>query len=164
MKYIKLFEAKTKQNLKDFCEMYLAYLLDDDTFKLQIKEGQSHIINDGIYWHNALKVTQSIKVRNSPRFDTIILTRESIKRQISRAYDYDAGEYRNYEYDDRKSITFNWDKIKDHFIPFFTILDRRYRVVNLTFTDGRNIKGVKKEDIERDIPFPIKEIYLTVRK
>ena len=44
------------------------------------------------------------------------------------------------------------------------MLDRRYRVVNITFTDGNNLKGVRKEDIEKDIPFPIKQIYITVRK
>jgi len=37
MKYIKYFEAKnSKQPLRDFCEMYLAYLLDDETYKLKI--------------------------------------------------------------------------------------------------------------------------------
>ena len=85
-------------------------------------------------WPNK-RVKQSLGVRKSPRFDTIILSRERI----------------------------------DYFIPFFTILDRRYRVVNITFTDGKNIKGVRKEDIEKDIPFmsagnQIKEIYITVRK
>jgi hypothetical protein len=162
MKYIKYFEAKTsKQPLRDFCEMYLAYLLDDETYKLKIDHENSHIINDGGYWHNELK--QSIKVRNSPRFDTIILSREIIKK-VSRNYNYETGEYEPYSYNEYKPTTFNWSEIKDHFIPFFTILDRRYRVVNITFTDGKNIKGVRKEDIEKDIPFPIKQIYITVRK
>jgi hypothetical protein len=163
MKYIKYFEAKTsKQPLRDFCEMYLAYLLDDETYKLKIDHENSHIINDGGYWHNELK--QSIKVRKSPRFDTIILSREKIVKVNSRNYNYETGDYEPVTYNENKPITFNWNEIKDHFIPFFTILDRRYRTVNMTFTDGKNIKGVRKEDIEKDIPFPIKQIYVTVRK
>ena len=168
MKYIKYFEAKTsKQPLRDFCEMYLAYLLDDDTYKLLIHEGKSHILNDGAYWHNGMnssKIRQSIDVRDSPRFDTIILNREKIKKRVTTNYNYNTGEYEPETYDERKFLTFDWNEIKDYFIPFFTILDRRYRVVNITFTDGTNIKGVKKEDIEKDIPFPIKVIYITVRK
>jgi hypothetical protein len=163
MKYIKYFEAKTsKQPLRDFCEMYLAYLLDDETYKLKIDYEKSHILSDGGYWHNELK--QSIKVRNSPRFDTIIFSREKIVKVNSRNYNYETGDYEPYSYNENKPITFNWNEIKDQFIPFFTILDRRYRVVNITFTDGKNIKGVRKEDIEKDIPFPIKQIYITVRK
>lgn len=172
MKYIKYFEAKTsKQPLRDFCEMYLAYLLDDETYKLKIDYEKSHIISDGDYWHNkeAGRVKQSLGVRKSPRFDTIILSREIIKKVNSRNYNYDTGEYEPYSYNENKPTTFNWNEIKDQFIPFFTILDRRYRVVNITFTDGKNIKGVRKEDIEKDIPFmsagnQIKEIYITVRK
>jgi hypothetical protein len=162
-----LLEAKSsKQSLKDFCEMYLAYLLDDETYKLEIDSEKSHILSDGAYWHNKQdgRIKQSIALRNSPRFDTIILSREIIKKVNSRNYNYDTGEYEPYSYDENKPTTFNWDEIKNHFIPFFTILDRRYRVVNITFTDGKNIKGVRKEDIEKDIPFPIKQIYVTVRK
>jgi hypothetical protein len=168
MKYIKYFEAKTsKQPLRDFCEMYLAYLLDDDTYKLLIQEGKSHILNDGAYWHNGMnssKIRQSIDVRNSPRFDTIVFIREKIVKVNTRNYNYDTGDYEPHSYNENKPTTFNWNEIKDHFIPFFTILDRRYRVVNMTFTDGKNIKGLRKEDIEKDIPFPIKQIYITVRK
>jgi hypothetical protein len=142
--------------------MYLAYLLDDETYKLKIDYEKSHILNDGGYWHNELK--QSIKVRKSPRFDTIILSREKIVKVNSRNYNYETGDYEPVTYNENKPITFNWNEIKDHFIPFFTILDRRYRTVNMTFTDGKNIKGVRKEDIEKDIPFPIKQIYITVRK
>ena len=163
MKYIKYFEAKTsKQPLKDFCEMYLAYLLDDETYKLKIDYEKSHILNDGGYWHNQIK--QSISVRKSPRFDTIILSREKIVKVNTRNYNYETGDYEPVTYNENKPITFNWNEIKDQFIPFFTILDRRYRVVNMTFTDGKNIKGLRKEDIEKDIPFPIKQIYITVRK
>ena len=163
MKYIKYFEAKTsKQPLRDFCEMYLAYLLDDDTYKLLIHEGKSHILNNGAYWHNS-KIRQSINVRNSPRFDTIILTREKIEKYfLNDPVTHIPVHFERY--DKIKKIPFNWSEIKDHFIPFFTILDRRYRVVTITFTDGKNIKEVKKEDIEKDIPFPIREIYITVRK
>lgn len=171
-----LLEAKTsKQPLKDFCEMYLAYLLDDETYKLKIDYEKSHIISEvratTNKWRNTGYVktwddagNQFIDVRNSPRFDTIILSREIIKKVNTRNYNYDTGEYEPYSYNENKPTTFNWGEIKDHFIPFFTILDRRYRVVNITFTDGKNIKGVRKEDIEKDIPFAIKEIYITVRK
>jgi len=173
MKYIKYFEAKTsKQSLKDFCEMYLAYLLDDETYKLKIDYEKSHTLNDGAYWHNGMnasKIRQSINVRKSPRFDTIILSREIIKKVNNRNYNYDTGEYETYSYNENKPTTFKWNEIKDQFIPFFIMLDRRYRVVNITFTDGKNIKGVRKEDIEKDIPFmsagnQIKQIYITVRK
>ena len=174
MKYIKYFEAKTsKQPLKDFCEMYLAYLLDDETYKLKIDYEKSHIISEvrttTNKWRNTGYVktwddagNQFIDVRNSPRFDTIIFSREKLEK-------FFLGDVNINRYDKIKSLTFNWNEIKDQFIPFFTILDRRYRVVNITFTDGKNIKGVRKEDIEKDIPFmsagnQIKEIYITVRK
>lgn len=167
MKYIKYFEAKTsKQSLKDFCEMYLAYLLDDDTYKLKIDYGMSHIIGEvrttTNKWRNTgyLKTwddagNQFIDVKSSPRFDTIVLSREKVRKRVN--------------YDEKIPITFNWNEIKDQFIPFFIMLDRRYRVVNITFTDGKNIKEVRKEDIEKDIPFmsagnQIKQIYITVRK
>ena len=68
-------------------------------------------------------------------------------------------------YDKIRNITFNWNEIKDNFIPFFTILDRRYRVVNMTIsTHVGTIKSITKDNIEKDIPFPIKQIYITVRK
>jgi len=163
MKYIKYFEAKTsKQPLRDFCEMYLAYLLDDETYKLKIDSEESHILSD-VYYVNG-KVKQSIVLRNSPRFDTIVFIREKIVKVNTRNYNYETGDYEPHSYNENKPTTFNWNEIKDHFIPFFTILDRRYRVVNMTFTDGKNIKGLRKEDIEKDIPFPIKQIYITVRK
>jgi hypothetical protein len=172
MKYIKYFEAKTsKQSLKDFCEMYLAYLLDDETYKLKVDSGMSHTLNDGAYWHNGMnasKTRQSINVRKSPRFDTIILSRENVKKLF--LTDQVTGMPVHFDrYDRIRSLPFIWNEIKDQFIPFFIMLDRRYRVVNITFTDGKNIKGVRKEDIEKDIPFmsagnQIKQIYITVRK
>jgi len=164
MKYIKYFEAKSsKQPLRDFCEMYLAYLLDDETYKLKIDSEKSHILSDVRYWQAKQegKVKQSIALRNSPRFDTIVFIREKIVKVNTF---YTEPNYEPFTYNETKSITFNWNEIKDHFIPFYTILDRRYRVVNMTFTDGKNIKGLRKEDIEKDIPFPIKQIYITVRK
>jgi hypothetical protein len=167
MKYIKYFEAKTsKESLKDFCEMYLAYLLDDETYKLKIDYGMSHIVAEvktsskwhhktGFYksWDNA--GSQFIDVKSSPRFDTIIFSRQKVRKRVN--------------YDEKIPITFNWNEIKDQFIPFFIMLDRRYRVVNITFTDGKNLRAVRREDIEKDIPFmsagnQIKEIYITVRK
>ena len=163
MKYIKYFEAKTsKQPLRDFCEMYLAYLLDDDTYKLKIDYDMSHIIGEvrtsllhkqqhkGFYKIEDNSGNQFIDVKSSPRFDTIIFSREKVRKRVN--------------YDQKIPITFNWNEIKDQFIPFSIILDRRYRVVNITFTDGKNIRSVRKEEIEKDIPFPIKQIYITVRK
>jgi hypothetical protein len=133
----------------------------DETYKLKIDYGMSHIIGEVRTTTNKWRNTgyaktwddagnQFIDVKSSPRFDTIIFSREKVRKRVN--------------YDQKIPITFNWNEIKDQFIPFFIMLDRRYRVVNITFTDGKNIKGVRKEDIEKDIPFPIKQIYITVRK
>lgn len=96
MKYLKLFkESKLfrqhldEKELREFCEMYLAYLIDEG-FEVNISKEREDSIT--YYW----------KVK--------IFKLESKDLSYSRM-----------EYD-----KFKWNSVKDHFIPFFKILDDKY--------------------------------------
>ena len=69
-------EAISQEEIKDFCEMYLSYLLDDG---------------------------YALDFRESGRITQIDLTKPS-------------------------NDSFNWDEIKDRFIPFLQMLDKQYDV------------------------------------
>lgn len=151
MKYIKLFEEHS--NIYDFCEDYLAYLLDDKTFKISIQENKTHIIGDGVSG-------QSIQIKSNRRCNTI-----KLEKYLYKPDGFGGGR--------RKNINFTWDEIKDDFIPFLIMLDSEYGVVRISFSvDPHRVKGVYKnknfktinmKDIEGDIDISMNEIYVTVK-
>ncbi len=151
MKYIKLFEEHS--NIYDFCKDYLAYLLDDKTFKISIQENKTHIIGDSVSG-------QSIQIRSNRRCNTI-----KLEKYLYKPDGFGGGR--------RKHINFTWDEIKDDFIPFLIMLDRKYGVVRISFSvDPHRVKGVNKDinfktinmkDIEGDIDISMNEIYVTVK-
>lgn len=87
MKYLKrifendLYKQVDEVELKDFCETYLAYLLDDTNFKLEVIDTEKW--DSYIVWLGKILV-------------------------------------------DRRIQPFNWDEIKDSYIPFVTMLSREY--------------------------------------
>jgi hypothetical protein len=91
MRYLKKFnESLTHDGIKDFCEMYLAYLLDDG-YELAFREiGRITQIN-------FLKPNDMAPIRWSP------------------------GQGGQVDW-------FNWDDIKNSFIPFLKMLDKEYDI------------------------------------
>lgn len=170
MKFIKLFEY-FKEDIIDFCEENLAYFLDDEKYSINIKRNFSHTIRDKqretftpyYKWQkpsrnfiaNSKKEDQEISVRENKRHNTIIITKGEWQSRYIR-------------WDDRyekqwKELSFEWDSVKDSLIPFIELLDSTYGVREISFIDAqRNIRGANKNNLE-NLPFDIREIYITTR-
>ena len=110
MKYLKrIFEGIEQSDideLKDFCEMYLAYLMDD---------GWNVTVNN---WSES-KLFEKIDEMN------VYISILPLQR------------------------TANWEDIKDHFIPFFSMLIKRYELVETLL----RIRGVnaRKFSLQKNV-------------
>lgn len=164
MKYIKLFE-ELKEDLKTFCNTYLAYLLDDDSFKIEIKNDSIYLIKDKVgervdktgyrFRHAVDKQIGEIKFNR--RTNVFKLYRNITERK--RTYD-------GYTYDNLVVKYFSWKEIEDYFIPFVLMLDNQYGIVNITLLLKDNtLKALKIDDVEKDFDIEwIRDIYITVKK
>jgi hypothetical protein len=103
MKYLRRIFEEVNQNeyeqLKDFCEMYLAYLLDDGDWRIDIAMRTQ--VHTGFY-------------------DCIIWRRYEMNADGSQWVDHTVS---------RSYPNTNWDDISDYFIPFFKVLTDNYELV-----------------------------------
>jgi len=95
MKYLNKFnegfgQHLDEQELREFCEMYLAYLIDEG-FEIDISKERENSIT--YYW----------KVK-------------FFKLESKGDLAYSRMEY----------VKFKWNSVKDHFIPFFKVLNNKY--------------------------------------
>lgn len=135
MKYLKLFESFNEENILDFCEGYLAYLLDDTTFKVRVLNNK-YSSQGTKYGGGGLSESSNSYV--------ISLYRE--KNEI-------------------RPMTFLWSDIKDYFIPFLTILSKKYEILNITFASHVfSYRDIKLEEIEDGVRFAIRSIMITIKK
>jgi len=129
MKHLKNFNESLQpvevDELKDFCETYLAYLLDEG-FVVDIKSAYRDLYGNVITTSSlpaGAKLNMSIDSTYIGMAYTICL---SIPKDA---------------YSNEK---FNWSDIKDSFIPFLQLLSRRYKLVGrvnqvlVSSTDGEN--------------------------
>lgn len=150
MKFIKIFEY-FKEDLRWFTEENLAYLFDNDKFKFLIRYNTAQVIRDR---KGPRRARQELLLLSNNRCNSIIIKKEECKIRTL----WDGDEIRNC-----KNISFTWDSVKDHLIPYIQMLDYTYGVRNLSFIDDRgDVRGGNLSNLER-IDFLIKEIYITVR-
>ena len=105
MKHLKKFnESLNKEELQDFCDTYLAYLLD---------EGYS-IVNRG-------DSSNSWIGKYGPGYGDDLITLKK-GNDSDRRVQIDSPEF-----------LFTWDEIKDQFIPFLHMLSKKYTITNIKF-------------------------------
>jgi hypothetical protein len=106
MKHLKKFnESMKREELQDFCETYLAYLLDND-FSIEYLGRKSHAMNyKEAPGNKDLDDSEIISLKKGHRTDSMAI-----------------GD---------PSLMFSWDEIKDHFIPFIYMLSKQYTITNL---------------------------------
>lgn len=170
MRFIKLFEY-FKEDIADFCDDNLAYFLDDEKYSIDIRREHSHTIRDRArstftpyykgqrpsrnFIAKSKKEDQEIIVRENKRHTTLVITKGEWKSIYIRWDDTYEKKW--------KDLTFDWNSVKDSLIPFIQLLDNTYSVREISFIDSeKNVRGINKNNIE-NIPFDIKEIYITIR-
>jgi hypothetical protein len=100
MKYLKrIFESLDKNELLDFCETNLVYLLD---------EGFEIIVNDHFSKRSEGNPFYQIIIEESNEESRLGLTNPNISVV---------------------KTPFSWNKIKDYFIPFMDLLDKNYKLL-----------------------------------
>jgi hypothetical protein len=106
MKHLRKFnESLNREELQDFCETYLAYLLDDSDFSIKYLGRKSHAMNYKESPGNKdLDDSEIISLKKGHRTDSMAI-----------------GD---------PSLMFSWDEIKDHFIPFIHMLSKQYTITN----------------------------------
>ena len=107
MKYIKLFEASRTDELKQFCNDNLAYLIDDG-FSFDIKLSTNPTITYNSYFEAKINYTRN------RLFNTIIIDKKNMK----------------------KDKMFNFEDIIDDIIPFILSLDEKHTIKNIIYTYG----------------------------
>lgn len=135
MRYLKLFESFNENEIIDFCETYLAYLLDDTTFKISVLDNR--------YCSQGTQYGEG-GVSESSNSYVLSLYREK---------------------DTSTSGIFYWNDIKDRFIPFLTMLDKSYEILNITFASHVfSYRDIKLDDIEDGVKFAIRNIIISIKK
>jgi hypothetical protein len=100
MKYLKrIFESTTTEELQDFCETNLAYLLDDGEFDFPL-EGSS-----SIFKNNNVLVRDDVYGKKFNGIQYMIHIKKS-----------------------KLGERFKWIDVKEHIIPFLHVLNREYRI------------------------------------
>ena len=107
MKYLKLFEASRTDELKQFCNDNLAYLIDDG-FSFDIKLSTNPTITYNSYFEAKINYTRN------RLFNTIIIDKKNMK----------------------KDKMFNFEDIIDDIIPFILSLDEKHTIKNIIYTYG----------------------------
>jgi hypothetical protein len=113
MKYIKLFEASTTDELKQFCSDNLAYLIDDG-FSFDIKLSTNPTITYNSYFEAKINYTRN------RLFNTIVIDKRNIRREDK---------------------MFNFEDVIDDIIPFILTLNEKYTIKHIIYTYGT--KGAK---------------------
>lgn len=157
--YLKLFENFNQEDVLDFCKSYLAYLFDDESFKIKILDNKSYSVSklsSSGYWSPKQPHTHG-GLNESTDSYVISIYKESSKHLNIHRF--------NLNNDNPHPMTFYWDDIKDYFIPFLNVLNEEYKLVNIIFTSHISThREVKLEDIENGVLFSIKSINITIKK
>jgi hypothetical protein len=144
MRYLKLFESFNENEIIDFCETYLAYLLDDTTFKVRVLDNRY--------------------CSQGPKFGVGGVSESSNSYVLSLYREKDTVR-NNAANDGPQPMTFYWNDIKDQFIPFLSMLDKSYEILNITFASHVfSYKDVKLDEIEDGVKFAIRSIIISIKK
>ena len=121
MKHLKKFnESMKREELQDFCETYLAYLLDSD-FSIEYLGRKSHAMNyKEAPGNKDLDDSEIISLKKGHRTDSVAI-----------------GD---------PSLIFSWDEIKDHFIPFIYMLSKQYTITNCKLWNLNRKFNMDKDD------------------
>jgi len=114
MKYLKLFEASRTDELKQFCNDNLAYLIDDG-FSVDIKLSTNPTITYNSYFEGKISYTRS------KAFNSIVIDKRNLKRE---------------------NKMFNFEDVIDDIIPFILTLNEKHTIKDIIYTYGT--KGVKR--------------------
>lgn len=116
MKYLrKLFESFNLDSIRDLCEPRLAYLLDEG-FDLDIEYLEACYVSVGAGYK---------------RYDNVVVVRfNRINADQENVHDI----FHNRE-------VFEWEEIKDHFIPFLQTIRNKYKLGYTEFGDKPHLKG-----------------------
>lgn len=149
MKYLKLFENFNEDKIIDFCETYLAYLLDDTTFKVRVldnrycAQARNQYSGGGVTESSDSYVLSLYREKETYRSDTPLTVFDT----------------------PYKPMTFQWSEIKDQFIPFLNMLSKNYEILNITFASHVfSYKDVKLDEIEDGVKFAIRSIIISIKK
>jgi hypothetical protein len=148
MRYLKLFESFNENEIIDFCETYLAYLLDDTTFKVRVLDNRycsqgTQFGGGGVSESSNSYVLSLYRERETYRSDTPLTVFDT----------------------PYQPMTFYWNDIKDQFIPFLSMLDKSYEILNITFASHVfSYKDVKLDEIEDGVKFAIRSIIISIKK
>lgn len=142
MKFIKSFEAKKrkkeKDNIWEFCELYLTSLLDDITFRYKVNPNTITLIKDQKY----TKYDKPLYNLPNQRCNLIEIYREKI---ITVNH---WGERRN----ETRPLKFKWIDMKDDIIQFLLMTEHTYGLVNskqnIIFDNGKGIVPISIDDID----------------
>ena len=105
MKHLRRFNEGLKDELQDFCEMYLAYLIDDGFW--------IDIYDENVTYYFPEVVDQDLIYR------VIVLEKE--EPEDSEGWEFSNGR------------GFSWDEIKDQYIPFLKMLSKSYQLTKITY-------------------------------
>ena len=150
MKYLRrIFEEVNRdeyEELKDFCEMYLAYLLDDSDWQINIKM-KTHFYKVVIW--------KKYTMNASPQ--------EEVPVNVQDIGLFNLISYGSYTF--RPTISnVAWNDISDQFIPFFKVLLDNYELVGTTKFSDTNVPN--EEILSNLIPGnqPVEEIKFKVKR
>ena len=174
MIYLKYFEALTTDELRNFCEENLVWLLDDATFSFSVKRDsfamidnlKKPIMQDRIFYvknkNGSQKYQQSIDqavvLKPNNRTHTILIERNKVTK-LRTLYPWDPEEA-------VRPYAFSWDNVKDDVISLISRLERKKHILrNICLLDDKgNPKSFSKDLLEKTFPYKITKIYITISK
>ncbi len=120
MKYLKRYNESTASDIKEFCNDYLSYLIDDG-FNVEVETNYKHSEYEKKLVRGANKSHYEYRSTDMGTF----LAKISINKPVIVNKLQGISEYM-------------WDDIKDHFIPFLIFLNKTYKVEMIKF---RGVNG-----------------------
>lgn len=117
MKHLRKFNENIDNEIQEFCENYLAYLLDKD-FNIE-------------YVGKKAKTMPSVN-SNIGSDDEILSLKKGNRTEDMAIAD--------------PSLMFSWEEIKDHFIPFIHMLSKQYTITNCKLWNLNKNFNMDKDD------------------
>ena len=117
MKHLRKFNENIDNEIQEFCENYLAYLLDKD-FNIE-------------YVGKKAKTMPSVN-SNIVSDDEILSLKKGNRIEDMAIAD--------------PSLMFSWEEIKDHFIPFIHMLSKQYTITNCKLWNLNKNFNMDKDD------------------
>ena len=172
MIYLKYFEALTTDELRNFCEESLVWLLDDPTFSFSVKRDSFAMIDNlkkaipqnkqapsGKWKYNYIQDDkQAVVLKPNNRTHTILIERNKVTK-LRTLYPWDPEEA-------VRPYAFSWDNVKDDVISLISRLERKRHILrNICLLDDKgNPKSFSKDLLEKTLPYKITKIYITITK